>query len=131
MLKLLKNLSISIIAVLSPIHPILIATLILVGFDFITGIWAAKKRGEPISSAGLRRTVTKLLVFEIALVLAFVTEVYMIDNILPLVKIVGALVAVSELRSCLENLGSISGTDIFKALIGKLGSINDHHIKKD
>jgi hypothetical protein len=84
---------------------------------------AAKKRGELITSAGFRRSISKLLIYELALILAFLAEHYMID-LLPITKMVSGLVAVTELKSIYENLDSIGGGDLLKSIISKLGSEN-------
>jgi len=122
-MKYIDALLISILAVFAPIKATLITTAVLVFVDLVTGIWAAVKRKEPITSSGIRRTVSKMFVYETAIMLAFLTEQYMTDAV-PFVKLIAGLVAVVELKSCLENLDSISGTDLLKAVIDKLGSEN-------
>lgn len=119
----LESIVISIASIFAPIKSILITTAVMIIGDLITGIWAAKKRDEPITSAGLRRTISKLIIYELALIFAYLGEHYMSD-ILPMVKMVSAMISIVELKSIYENLNSISGSDIFKSLIGKLDSAN-------
>lgn len=114
---------ISVVAIFAPIQSLLITTGVLILVDLITGIWSSIKRGEPITSAGLRRTLTKLFVYEAALMVAFLVEHYMSD-ILPFVKMSSAMVSIVELKSVYENLNNISGADLLKSLIDKLGSSN-------
>jgi hypothetical protein len=128
-LKILETLSLSILAVFAPIQALIIITGVLIMSDTITGVLAAHKRGERISSSGLRRTVTKSGVYLSALCLGFLVENYMIDGIMPISKIVSGLISLVELKSILENLDSINGQPIFKKLILKLGSINDEKLK--
>lgn len=123
-LKLTEAILISSLAVFAPIKHLLLATGVMIFADLITGIMAARKAGEPITSAGLRRTLTKLFVYEAAIILAFIAEHY-ISDILPFVKMTSAMVSVVELKSIYENLNIVSGNQLLKTLIEKLGSSND------
>lgn len=125
MLEYLKSLLIAVLAVFAPIQAVIIVTGVLVIADLVTGLFAARKRGEVITSAGLRRTVTKTTVYLTAVCLGFLVEKYMIDSILPISKLVSGIIGVVELKSLMENLNTIYGSDLFKSVIEKLGSIND------
>lgn len=129
-MDILKSAVVASVAVFAPIQAVIIITGVLVIADLITGILAAKKRGEPIDSAGLRRTVTKTAVYLTAVCMGFLVEKYMIDEILPISKIVSGIIGMVELKSLMENLNTIHGSDIFKEIIYKLGSHNDKGIKK-
>lgn len=124
----LKALFIAAVAHLEPIHTMLVTMFILIAVDTATGIWAAVKRGEGIVSAGLRRTVTKALVYTMAVICTYLCQTYLMANIMPLASIAASAVGIVELKSILENADSIIGGDLFKSLIEKLGSVND---KKD
>lgn len=125
MLPWFKKILLASLAILAPIHAIMTVTGILIFADFITGMWAAKKRGEEIHSAGMRRTVSKLLIYQIVVITGFVSETYMLGGALPLSKIAAGLIATVELKSILENANVILGYDLFKDLLAKLGSKND------
>lgn len=127
-MRVLKDLLLAIVTVLTPVKPAAITVAILIIVDFILGILAASKRKEKITSAGLRRTVTKLFVFELVLILGFLTETYLTGDLFPLVKIVSAFVGLVELKSIMENLNEINGDPILAALITKLGSENDKQL---
>jgi hypothetical protein len=129
MIEYLKSLMIAILAVFAPIKAVIVVTGVLVIADLITGVIAAHKRGQQITSAGLRRTVTKTTVYLSAVCLGFLVEKYMIDSILPISKLVSGIIGVVELKSLMENLNTIHGSDLFKSIIDRLGSINDS--KKD
>lgn len=116
---------ISTLAVFAPIKAVILVTGILIFADLITGIWAAKKKGQKITSAGLRRTISKVLIYHTAILLGFLVEVYMLEGFIPISKIAAGLIGIVELTSVLENLNTINGNPIFKSLISKLGSIND------
>lgn len=121
----LVGLVISLAAVFAPIKATLIVTGVLIFVDLITGILAARKRGEPIKSAGLRRTATKIFVYNIAVCTGFLVEKFMLDGFMPVSKIAAGLISVVEFVSILENLNTVNGHPIFKQLIDKLGSVND------
>lgn len=124
-LEFLKKWGLVSLAILAPIHAVIIATCIIVGVDLILGIWAARKRGEEITSAGLRRTITKILVYNLVLITSFLVETYLIGGLIPLVKLAAGIIGLTEMKSILENANDISGENIFKSIIKKLGSDND------
>ena len=113
----------SVWAFLMPVHTIIIITLVLIVTDLITGILAARKRKEPINSAGIRRTVVKLFVYEAAIVLAFLVETHMHVDI-PMIKLLSGFIGITELKSCLENLDTINGSSVIKDILSRLGSAN-------
>lgn len=119
------GLLLSIVAVFAPIKALILTTGIVIFADLVFGIIAAHKRKEKITSAGIRRTITKIFVYHSAILLGFLIETYMIDGFIPISKIAGGLIGVVEAKSILESLNDINGSDIFKSLIKKLGSDND------
>lgn len=119
------NIMLSILAVFAPIKALIFSVGFLIFADCFTGIWAAKKRNEKITSAALRRTVSKMVIYQLALLSGFLVEVYMIESLLPISKLVAGAIGMVELKSVLENSTAIVGQDIFKSLIKKLGSQND------
>lgn len=127
----LIGLLLSTLAVFAPIQSVLLVTGVLIFSDLITGILAARKKKKKITSAGLRRTVTKVAIYNAAIMLGFLTEVYMLDGFLPISKIAAGLISVVEIKSILENLDVLNSSPIFKSLIDKLGSINDTSKDKD
>lgn len=121
----LKALAIALFAVLAPIHAVMATALALVVIDLILGVWAAIKRKEAITSAALRRTVSKTIVYEVGIIAAFLAEHFLLSDSLPLIKLAGAAIALVEMKSIIENLNAINGSPIFASLITALGSKND------
>ncbi len=119
------NLALAALAVLAPIQTVLITVGCLVFADFLTGIWAALKEGQPITSAALRRTVSKAIVYQIAVISGFILEKFLMADAIPVAKLIAGTIGLVEVKSVLENTKRITGQDIFKDLIGKLGSKND------
>lgn len=135
--KFLEALLASIIAVFAPLTMVIVTTGVLVFVDLMTGILAARKRGEKINSGGLRRTTSKSVVYLAGVCLGFLVEKYMIHDAFPISKIISGVIGLTELKSILENFDTINGGSFFKSIIKKLGSINDtivapeNLIKKD
>lgn len=121
----LKFLGLSAIAILAPIHAVMITVGVLIISDLILGIWAALKRGEKITSAALRRTVSKMLIYQLAIITGFLCQHYLIEDFFPITKLIAGVIGAVEMKSILENADSINGSSIFKAIISKLGSEND------
>ncbi len=124
-MKYLQALAVSALAIFAPIQAALATVLALIVVDMITGVIAAHKRGEAITSAGLRRSVSKLVIYELTLSLCYIAEHYLIADAIPVMKLVSGMIGLVELTSVLENLNSISGTDLLKTIIQKLGSSNE------
>lgn len=121
----IKYLIISAIAVLAPIQAVIIAIVVVVFMDLILGLLAAVKRGDKITSAGLRRTVSKILVYQIAIITGFVCEKYLINSLIPLSSLISGIIGMVEMKSLLEHADELNGSPIFKTLVKKLGSDND------
>lgn len=120
-----KALLLSALAVFAPIKAMLFASLALVVFDSITGVWAARKRGEPITSAGFRRTISKGVVYMFALCAAHLLEVYLLNKLVPVVSLVAGVLGLVEGKSVFENLNTVSGGALFAKVVSALGSAND------
>lgn len=119
------GLLLSTVAIFAPIKTIILVTGLLIFSDLITGLLVARKEKREITSAGLRRTATKIFVYHAAIMLGYLVEVVMIDGFLPISKIAAGLISVVEMKSILENLDIINGSPVFKDLIKRLGSDND------
>lgn len=126
MKDLLNKLFLASLAAFSPIKMVMITVGILIIADLITGVWAAIKRGETISSSAMRRTVSKMCIYELTVICGFMLETYILGQAIPVAKIVASVIGVVEFKSILENANSIVKGDIFKIILKKLGSDNDN-----
>jgi hypothetical protein len=111
--------------ILIPIKAVMATVGFLIFLDLFSGIWAAFKRQEKITSAALRRTLSKMVIYQLSIISAFFIEHYIFAETLPVTKIVAGFIGMVEFKSSLENANIILGTDVFKLLISKLGSDND------
>lgn len=122
MISLLKNAFFACLVVFMPIKAIIIVAMVLSIVDLITGVLAAIHRGEHITSNGFSRTLVKIMVYEIAIMTGYLVEQYLTGEIVPVVKILGSLIGMTELKSILENLEAITGQKIFQQIVDLLAS---------
>lgn len=121
----------SVLAVFSPIEAVIMSVFALVAADFITGVWASKKKGKKITSGGFKRTVGKLFLYEIAICAAFLVQTYLTGDLLPALKLVSALIGLTELKSVLENLDAINGDSFFNSILNRVAQSEKEIDTKD
>lgn len=114
-----------ILAVFAPAKEMIITCLVLILVDLITGLMVARKQQQPISSAGIRRTVSKIFIYETAIMMGFLTQKFLLNDGAPIAGMIAGVIGLTELTSILENLNKIQGTNVLKSVISKLGSVND------
>jgi lipopolysaccharide export LptBFGC system permease protein LptF len=103
----------------APMHVTMVIVFGLCLLDIITGIWASIAEGGKFESRRLRQTLNKIIPFQIALLLAFVSEPYSLAFNIPLIKPISGFVVMIELWSNYENLRRITGIDFWAAVRGK------------
>ena len=116
---------------LAPLHAILLTLFFLVLSDLITGVCAALKRRQKITSRKLSRTVTKLAVYLITILLVkLVNDQVILSENIPLTSLVTSFIIVTELQSILENINKIARQNFLKVLIDKLSLVTKgRHIR--
>lgn len=121
-MKQLENALVAIVAVLAPVKMALLTTLLLVLVDLLTGLVAARKQGSIITSLGLKKTIVKLLVYELIIVLSYLIDTYLTGGTILLLNIVSGLIGITELRSVVENLNIITGDKLLDSLLNAISS---------
>lgn len=99
---------------LAPIADFIFVIALLMTADFITGIQAAKKRGEAITSQGWRRTATKIVVYSLLIIVC--EEIKMIffkDIDVKVTYAIALFIVMIELKSLSENIKTITGIDVW------------------
>lgn len=124
MLQHMKSAALALLVVFAPAQGMIVTSLALVLMDLITGVLAARKQEIPITSSGLRRTIAKVFIYEIAIILGFVTQQYLTGASVPVANIIAGFVGITELTSVLENLNILGDGKLLKVVIDKLGSKN-------
>lgn len=108
----------------------MLALLILLIFDFITGVAAAKREGQEISSHSAFRTAVKIAVYFLLISAGRMAEAT-IGSTLPFIdEAVLAFLGVTELISILENVGRL-GYAVPLKLLNKLKDYRDRGGQKN
>jgi uncharacterized membrane protein len=94
-----------------PIKHFLIFTIFVVFADTVTGIMAARKRGEPITSKGLYRTSQKVVVYFVGIMI-FEGAKNTFSLPVNITYMVAFTIATTELYSISENIKSMTGVNI-------------------
>lgn len=115
---------ISVCAVFAPIKGAIITVGVVIIVDLITGIMAARKRGEKITSKAYTKTIAKMAKYQTALLTGYLIEVYLIGGIVPISTIVTSAIGFGEAISLYENLNTITDNKIFSNLVTNLKSLN-------
>lgn len=105
---------------LAPISGFIFAVGGLVLADMVFGIWAAKKRGEAITSNRMRSTISKTLAYQGAIIASFLLDGMIGADSLMVARAVAVLIGSVELKSLAESLKDITGVNIWEAIVEKL-----------
>jgi hypothetical protein len=103
----------------TPLMPWIIAIGVFVFADLITGMFAAKKKGQKIQSNKMFKTIPKFSAYGLGIIVAHVLTLLFIKDF-PAVKLVAGLIAFIEIKSLDENIKAITGVSIFSDLIKML-----------
>jgi hypothetical protein len=115
-----------------PIKELMLTVGFLVGADMVVGIWKALKTGQKIRSRRMSDTVTKMLLYQLAIVSGFLIEKYIITDILPIAKLIGSVIAIIEFKSIVESIESVTGQNLWtkiKEVIGRKSDDIDNLMK--
>lgn len=117
-------------AFLAPIKALIIIVGLCIAADTITGIMKARKKKEAITSRKLSVVISKMFLYEGAIILFFCIEKFILADFvgyfcdIPLVitKFVAAVLCMIEIMSINENYKAISGISVwskFKTLLAR------------
>jgi len=127
LLSSIQKSSLQLLAVISAFFLPISGILFLIGFaiavDTITGIWKAKKLKIKITSRGLSAIVSKLFLYEVAVIGFYLIDYYILNDIiltffsvpLMLTKILSLVLCSIEVISISENYKAVKGIDIWSA----------------
>lgn len=107
------------LALLSPLNGVLTTIMFLIVVDFITGAYAALKIGMSIKSEKIGNTISKFFIYNLVIISAYFLEKHIVNEV-PFLKIIAGFIAITEIKSILENYNKIYGVNPFKALKGVL-----------
>jgi len=141
LLSSIQKSSLQLLAVVSTFFLPITGILFLIGFailvDTITGIWKAKKLGIPITSRKLSAIISKLMLYEVAVILFYLIDSFILNDIiltffsvpLMLTKILSLVLVSIEVMSISENYKAVKGIDLWQAM--KLLFARARDIKQD
>ena len=114
-MKILPYLLAVFVTFFAPISSVMIAILFLMLIDFICGIFAAKKRGEKISSKKMKNSIIKLFLYQLSIITGHLIFLYFIP-VIPWVNIIAGLIGVTEILSIFENISQVTNTNFIKVI---------------
>ena len=116
----------SIIAVLSPVAPMIYIALFAIFLDTCFGIWRSVKKNGWISfkSRRLSATLSKSLLYSLAIILTFLVEKFIAGDLvahfiaieLVMTKIVAFFCVVVEVKSINESVEDVTGKNMLQCL---------------
>lgn len=116
----------SIIAVLSPVKPMIYVALLAIMLDTSFGIWRSVKKGgwKAIKSRRLSHVISKSLLYCGAILFIFLVEKYIAADLLAhfisvdlvMTKIVAFFCVAVEIKSINESYESVTGKNLLKSL---------------
>lgn len=128
LLSSIQKSSFKLLAVVStffmPISGILFLIAFAILVDTITGIWKSRKLKIPITSRGLSAIVSKLFLYEVAVILTYMIDKFILNDIilvffsipLMLTKILALVLVSIEVISTSENYEAVRGINIWSSL---------------
>jgi phage-related holin len=127
--SMFKYIGAALLSIIAPVQAVMLTVGFLIFTDTVTGIMAAKKRGEKLSSSGFRRVVAKMLTYQLAVLSGFFVETY-IGVGFPVTKAVAGAIAISELSSMVENIQVVTGTKLDLTSMPTLKKLLENLLKK-
>jgi len=127
LLSSIQKSSLQLLAVISAFFLPITGILFLIGFailvDTLTGIWKAKKLKIKITSRALSAIVSKLFLYEVAVIGFYLIDKFILNDIilqffsvpLMLTKILSLVLCSIEVISISENYKAVKGIDIWSA----------------
>ena len=141
LLSSIQKSSLQLLAVISAFFLPITGILFLIGFaivvDTLTGIWKAKKLGVTITSRKLSAIISKLMLYEVAVIGFYLIDKFILNDIilqffsvpLMLTKILSLILVSIEVMSINENYKEVKGIDIWQGMKNLFARAKE--IKKD
>jgi hypothetical protein len=124
-------------AFLMPISGLLFLVGFVIVLDTVTGIWKSYKNKVKITSRGLSAIISKMLLYEVTVVLFYMIDHFILNNIvlqffsvqLLLTKVLSLILVSIEVMSINENYKAVKGLDLWQAMKNLFARAKE--IKKD
>jgi hypothetical protein len=123
-------------AFILPVKPLLLTVGLCIAADTVMGLYRAKKKKEKITSRKLSNVVSKMVLYQSAVLLFFILEKFLLGEFvilfvsipLFLTKLVAATLCFIEIKSIDESYTLINGYSLwskFKALLARAKSAKE------
>jgi hypothetical protein len=124
-------------AFLMPISGLLFLVGFVILLDTITGVWKSIKHKVPITSRGLSAIISKMLLYEVTVILFYMIDKFILNHIilqffsvdLLLTKVLALILVSIEVMSINENYKAVKGLDLWQAMKNLFARAKE--IKKD
>ena len=111
-------------AFLMPISGLLFLVGFVIILDTVTGVWKSYKQNVKITSRGLSAIISKMLLYEVTVVLFYMIDHFILNNIvlqffsvdLLLTKVLSLILVSIEVMSINENYKAVKGLDLWQAM---------------
>lgn len=103
------------VSFMAPVWPFVFLAFVLVVGDLFSGVKAAKKRGEKISSRGLYRSLEKFALYFVVITIAEHMRVIFFPPV-PVTQVVAFGICLTEFFSLVENVEQVTGVNIIRRL---------------
>lgn len=118
----------SVMSFIAPVQPFILMAFVLIVCDLYTGTRAASYRKEVITSKGIGRSIEKMTLYLIAIVLSELfqkTFLHGIDYVqdFPMVYIVSITISIRELQSNFENIQAVTGVNVWSVIKDRISDI--------
>jgi len=131
------KLTATIAAFLMPISGLLFLVGFVIVLDTITGVWKSMKRKVPITSRGLSAIISKMLLYEVTVIMFYMIDKFILNGIilhffsveLLLTKVLALILVSIEVMSINENYKAVKGLDLWQAMKNLFSRAKD--IKKE
>ena len=140
----LENILLPILLFFAPIQGILITVAAFIILDTISGIWKSRVKKVPITSRGMSGIISKMLLYQAAILATYLLDFYVVGDILEgvfgikglTVKAAALLLVFIEAQSINENYKIAKGIDLweeFKKLLSRAKEVTStvNSISKD
>lgn len=111
-------------AFLMPISGLLFLVGFVIALDTITGVWKSIKNKVPVTSRGLSAIISKMLLYEVTVILFYMIDEFILNKIilqffsveLMLTKVLSLILVSIEVMSINENYKAVKGLDLWQAM---------------
>lgn len=124
-------------AFLMPISGLLFLVGFVILLDTVTGVWKSVKHKVPITSRGLSAIISKMLLYEVTVIMFYMIDKFILNSIilhffsveLLLTKVLSLILVSIEVMSINENYKAVKGLDLWQAMKNLFARAKD--IKKE